>query len=180
MVEKMGKQLDEMFFYHQPTSFFTVDSRIPRIIRELMTEADGCLKLSYLVGGSGALRKTIYELLKKEKAEGDNYQDKIMWLKQKYPQVYEGYFDILANVKDMTSENLHEQDGSWEPWSNKDLRLFIGTVKEVLYELYVTPDQKAKARDAIMALKARSSLKSSDPTTEIESPNNTEPALPKS
>lgn len=158
-IERIDKELDDLFFYHQPTSFFTVDSRVPLVIRNLMNEADGCLKLNYLVGGSGALRKAIYELIKDQQAIGDSYQNKIKSLKQKYLYIYGGYFDILANVQDMTSENLHEQDGSWEPWDSKDLRLFITTVKEVLYEIYVTPDQKAQAKDAVMKLKSRSSLK---------------------
>ena len=33
--EKEITELDEVFFYHQPTSFFTIDNRVPRVIREL-------------------------------------------------------------------------------------------------------------------------------------------------
>lgn len=161
---KVEQELDDLFFYNQPTSFFTVDSKIPKIIRELITEAEGCLKFNYLVGSSGSLRKAIYELLKHQKALGSNYEDKIKWLKKKYPNIYPGYFDILANTQDMTSENLHEQEGDWKPWSAKDLRLLIATVKEVLYELFVTPAQQAKALDDVLKLKERSSFKKNNKT----------------
>jgi len=44
--------IDQLFFYHQPTSFFAVDKRVPHIIRELITEAEGCLRMNFLTGAS--------------------------------------------------------------------------------------------------------------------------------
>ena len=38
--------IDKYFFYHHPTSFFTLDERIPYVIRELIAEADGCRKMN--------------------------------------------------------------------------------------------------------------------------------------
>lgn len=148
--------LDEWFFYHQPTSFFTVDSRIPEKIRTLITEAEGCRKMNYLVGGSGALRKAIYEFLDEQEAEGDTYEDRIKWLKTKYPYIPSEYFDILANVQDMTSENLHEQQGSWESWDNKDLRLLVTTAKDILQEVYVRPAQNQETLKEVLELKQKS------------------------
>jgi hypothetical protein len=37
-------QLDSYFFFHQPTSFFTIDDRIHSELRELISEAENCLK----------------------------------------------------------------------------------------------------------------------------------------
>src|SRR3989304_584372 len=36
-----GQELDNVFFYSVPTSFFVMDSRIPRVLRELVSEAEG-------------------------------------------------------------------------------------------------------------------------------------------
>ena len=66
--------LDSTFFYSVPTSFFVIDRRIPRIIRELITEAEGCVKMNFLTGASACTRKAIYELTVKENAEGDRYE----------------------------------------------------------------------------------------------------------
>ncbi len=43
-------ELDEHIFFSVPTSFFVIDERIPRIIRELITEAEGCVKMNFLTG----------------------------------------------------------------------------------------------------------------------------------
>jgi len=115
-----SNNLDDFFFYHQPTSFFTINALIPKLIRDLVSEADGCGKMNFLVGASGSLRKAIYELLKNQGADGNQYEEKIKWLKDKFPNVYPEYFDALANIQDMTSENLHEKEGSWEPWQRND------------------------------------------------------------
>ena len=47
---KEDVDLDSAFFYSVPTSYFVIDARIPGIIRELITEAEGCLKMNYLTG----------------------------------------------------------------------------------------------------------------------------------
>lgn len=39
--------IDDLFFYSVPTSFFVLDQRVPKILRELLTEAEGCLKSNF-------------------------------------------------------------------------------------------------------------------------------------
>lgn len=145
--------LDKYFFHHQPTSFFTINPLIPEKIRDLVSEAEGCREMSYLVGASGALRKAIYEFTKDQLAEGESYQDKMKWLKEKYPNIHSGYIDALSNIQDMTSENLHEKDGSWVPWGNDETQFLIEVVKAVLDEVYVMPKNKQSVIDRISALK---------------------------
>ena len=146
---KDGKKvelLDDVFFYHQPTSFFTIDSRIPEKIRSLISEADGCRKMAYLVGASGCLRKAIYELLKiqeiPKKLEDKelSYEVRIKQLKEKFFNIDSDYFDILAGIQGMTSDNLHE--GSWDSFDLSAFTLLLETTKEILYEIYVLPDEK--------------------------------------
>lgn len=70
--------IDDAIFYSVPTSFFVLDDRIPAIIRDLITEAEGCIKMNFLTGASACMRKAIYELLVIAKAEGTDYeQDQI-------------------------------------------------------------------------------------------------------
>jgi hypothetical protein len=93
-----NKDIDSKLFYSVPSSFFVVDNRIPAAIRELITEAEGSVKMNFLTGGSACTRKAIYELLVKEKAAGDDYQTKIKSLKNRYSSVDGELFDILGHI----------------------------------------------------------------------------------
>lgn len=149
--------LDGAFFYSVPTSFFVIDTRIPKIIRELITEAEGCLKMNYLTGASACCRKAIYEFTIIEKAEGSDYESRIKFLKKKFPAIDPDLFDILCHIKDMTSDKIHEQ--SWDKWDSKHLTLFLETLKAVLHEVYVIPDEKrsrsSKVRDLLKPVKEK-------------------------
>ena len=151
-------ELDSLFFYHQPTTFFTLDSRVNEKTRRLVSEAEGCAKMNYLVGASGCLRKAIYELLELEavskindKSVALDYGDRITILKGKYQSVPPEYFDALANIQGMTSEQLHE--GDWKPWTQSEFNFLVETVKEVLTEVYVRPKEKASVLEKILSLK---------------------------
>jgi len=142
--------IDSKIFYSVPTSFFVMDSRIPSIIRELITEAEGCLKMNFLTGASASMRKAIYELTVKEKAEGKDYESKIKFLKSKYQSIDSALFDILAAIKDMTSDKIHEQ--SWDKWESDNLKLIIETLKTILHEIYVLPKQKEERLKEVQQL----------------------------
>lgn len=154
------KDLDKYFFYSHPTSFFTLDERIPRIIRNLIAEADGCRKMNHIVGASGALRKAIYKFLKEQKANNQKdkkgkplpYKKQIKWVKGNYPQIPKELFSALSNIQDMTSEELHE-DKDWEPWSRDGFDFIVATVKALMDEIYVTPENRKKTLEQILLLK---------------------------
>ncbi len=133
--------IDAKIFYSVPTSFFILDNRVPTIIRELITEAEGCLKMNFLTGASACMRKAIYELLVAEKAEGIDYESRIKFLKRKYPDPDPSLFDILVHIQDMISDKIHEQ--SWDKWDSRYLKLIIETLKTVLHDIYVLPKMKA-------------------------------------
>jgi hypothetical protein len=134
------QDIDGAIFYSVPTSFFVLDDRIPAVIRELVTEAESCRKLNLLTGASACARKAIYEFLVKEKAEGDSYEDKIKSLKKRFTHVDPALFDVLGHIQDMTSDKVHEQ--SWPKWSSANLTLIIETLKAVLHEVYVVPQER--------------------------------------
>ena len=56
---KNGIDIDSNIFYSVPTSFFVIDNRIPKLIRELITEAEGSIKMNFLTGASACTRKAI-------------------------------------------------------------------------------------------------------------------------
>jgi hypothetical protein len=132
--------LDSKIFYSVPTSFFVIDSRIPSVIRDLITEADGCLKMNFLTGASSCMRKSIYELLVLKEIIGDNYEEKIKALKIEYQNIDSDYFDILASIQNMTSDKIHEQ--SWDKWDSNTLIMLLETLKIILYEIYVLPEER--------------------------------------
>lgn len=162
---KKAIDIDTVIFYSVPTSFFVIDSRVPRILRELITEAEGCLKMNYLTGASACTRKSIYELLHLEKVEGADYEGRIKSLKSKYPASDPTVFDILVHIQDMTSEKVHEQ--SWDKWESNYLKLIIETIKTVLYDIYVLP--KLKEERSINIQKLREKIKKDKRKDESES-----------
>ena len=153
------EDIDSHIFYSEPTSFFTVDTRVPEIIRELITEAEGSRKMNYLTGASACVRKAIYELLVHEKFIDGDYKDRIKSLKGKYPSIDPELFDELSHIQQMTSDKVHEQ--SWDKWDSPTLRLIIEALKEVLYEIYVLPDEKKQRKNKIQQLRQQTSKKPS-------------------
>ena len=121
------ENIDSQIFYSVPTSFFTIDKRVPKIVRELITEAEGSQKMNYLTGASACARKAIYELLNYEKVEGKDYEGSIKSLRNKYPSIDPELFDVLGHIQQMTSDKVHEQ--SWKKWdSTSDFRFGCGPI----------------------------------------------------
>jgi hypothetical protein len=153
LVDASEDEIDENIFFSAPTSFFTIDTRVPSIIRECITEAEGCLKMNYLTGASACMRKAIYELCIKEEAEGEHYEEKIKSLKEKNPQSDPDLYDILSHIQDMASDKIHE--ASWDKWDSKSLKLIIETLKTVLYEIYVLPGERKQRSSKIQQLREK-------------------------
>jgi hypothetical protein len=147
-----GAALDEAFFYSVPTSFFVLDQRVPRTLRELLTEAEGSLKSNFLTGASACARKIVYELAVIEESEGDDYEARIKSLKEKHPEVEADYFDTLLTIQQVTSSKVHEN--AFDGWESKHLRIILASLKEILHELYVVPALRLDRRKAVLGLKS--------------------------
>lgn len=143
--------LDNHIFFSAPSSFFTIDERIPKKLRELFAEAEGCLKGNFLTGASACARKVVYELAKREKADGEDYTEQLKSLKKKLPHIDADYFDTLIDVKDTTSSKVHENAS--DAWDSGHVRLILSTLIEVLDEIYVEPEIKKAKRAAIKKLR---------------------------
>ena len=102
-------RVDELFFFSVPTSFSTLDGRIPRVLRELITDAEGCLKSNFLTGASACVRKVVYELAALEGAQGNHYEERIKSLKEVHTSVESVYFDTLLTIQEVTSSKVHEE-----------------------------------------------------------------------
>src|SRR5260370_6322556 len=145
------QDIDSNFFYSVPTSFFVLDSRIPRVLRELMSESESCLKGNLLTGASACARKIVYELATLQKASGDSYEERIKSLKTINSSVEAAYFDTLLTIQQITSSKVHEE--SYDVWDSKHLTLILSTLAEILREIYVVPATRQERRKAILNVK---------------------------
>lgn len=139
---KFDAELDSVIFYSHPTSFFVLDARIPKVVREHMSEAEGCLKMNFLTGASACARKAIYELLLANGVaeSGEHYEERIKALKKKHPSVDPTLIDTLAMIQGLTSDKVHE--GSWERWDADHLKLVLETLRAILVDMYVVPAER--------------------------------------
>ena len=173
-----GEYLDNAFFYSVPTSFFVLDERIPRVLRDLITEAEGCLKSNFLTGASACAKKLVYELGVLNGAIGENYEDRLKSLKELLPSVEPAFFDTLLTIQQITSTKVHEN--SYDGWEAKHLRVILAALSDALTEIYVVPALRADRRQAILALKSELIPKAPSGTTQqVSSPRESHPqALP--
>ena len=146
-----NEDLDSKFFYSVPTSFFALDENIPKVLRLLFVEAEGCLKSNYLTGASVCVRKIVYELAILEKATGNNYDERIKSLKVIRGDVEPEYFDTLLTIQQLTSDKVHEE--SYDGWNSSHLKMLLSTLGEILILMYVIPELRKEKRAAILKLK---------------------------
>jgi hypothetical protein len=113
--------------------FLVVDPRAPVALRQLLDEADGCLNMSYVNGGTACARRAIDLILVTENASGEDYAECLQKLRDKQPAVAPTLFQILAMLG----------DGD-EPLSTDALRALIATIKAVVFEIYVQGPERVE------------------------------------
>ncbi len=145
--------LDDKFFYSVPTSFFVLDRAIPRVIRDVFTEAEGCLNGNFLTGASACARKVVFELARDRGATGNDYEERIKSLKATHPQIDPAYFDTLLTIHELTSNKVHED--AFDGWEATHLRLILAALKEIVTEIYVIPEVRKRKRQAVLDLKSQ-------------------------
>jgi hypothetical protein len=106
--------------------FLVVDVRVPVQIRQLLDEADGCLNMSFAMGGTACARKAVDVILDTEHAAADDYAASLLMLSEKHPAVAPALFQILGM--------LGQGEG---PLDVESLKALIVTVKAIVYEIYV-------------------------------------------
>lgn len=156
--------LDSKIYHSIPSSFFTMDERIPKKMRQLVDEAQECKKANLKTGASACLRKLIYTLLSDQlnkKAGKENvslkdlgyehYSDCIKDFKEYHPNLAV-FIEPLEDITGITSDQVHEN--SWDEISSKDIEICLVSIKDLLDELYVQPAILKERRDAILKMKA--------------------------
>jgi hypothetical protein len=132
-----GVDIDDAIFYHMPSSDFSCRPDIPEKLRELLEEANTCLKANALTGASACIRKAIYEFLAKHELKSKDYKEQIKELKKQYPTIDSQYFDILNDVQGITSIQLHE--GECEKYDARCVKLYLKVLQQVFFEVYILP-----------------------------------------
>ncbi len=143
-------EIDKNIIMNIPSSFFIIDDRIPRKFRDLIAEADKCVKNNCLTGASACIRKTIYEFIVKENLEGDDYDSKIKSMKIIYPNLDNTYVDLMSKIQGITSDQVHER--SYENFNSEDAKAYIELLKEIFNEIYVIPDELISKHKNILSL----------------------------
>src|SRR5262245_62896155 len=70
-----------------PPRFLTVDARVPPAIRQLLEEADGCLNMAFVHGGTAWARRPIEGILATERATGEDLDECLEKPKEKQTAV---------------------------------------------------------------------------------------------
>lgn len=145
--------LDAEMIFHQPPSFFAVDARIPKKLRDHIMEGEHALNMNMLTSASACIRKAVYEMLVSHSAVGDSYESKVKSLKNVFPGIDPTYFDDLAASVAVASNRVHEL--SWEKFDGAHCRLLLETVKTVVLEMYVVPEERKARSSALQGLRKK-------------------------
>lgn len=118
-------------------AFLNLDTRAPAAVRELLLEADGCLKAGFLVGGTVCAQRAVVALLQHENPEGASYEARLHGLSQKYPSVPQSLFALCIRLGAETSSKEMALD-------NERLKVLTVALKIMLYEIYVLGPDRAE------------------------------------
>ena len=142
---------DEHIIMSIPTSFFTIDERIPKKFRDLIEEAEKCIQNNCLTGASACIRKTIYEFLIKENAQGNNYDEKIKSLKGRCKTLDDQYIDMIAGIQGIMCDQVHEST-VFENFTSRHAKAYIAVLKEIFNHFYVLPKEASVKKAEIDTL----------------------------
>jgi len=121
-------------------AFLTIDPRVPAAVRDLLIEADGCLKAGFLTGGTVCAQKAVQVLLQHENAEGAGYEAKLHALSQKFPSVPQSLFALCIRLGESASKDHPALDV-------ERLKVLTVAMKIMLFEIYVLgPDRAERLR----------------------------------
>lgn len=121
-------------------AFLTIDNRVPQGVRELLIEADGCVKAGFLTGGTVCAQRAIQVLLQHEGADGATFEARMHALSQKYPSVPQSLFALCIRLGEATGKEHPALDA-------EKLKVLGVALKIMLYEIYVLgPDRTERLK----------------------------------
>ena len=141
-IEMLGDvgDIDDQVVMHIPTSFFTIDERIPAKFRNLINEAEKCISNNCITGASACIRKVIYQFISDRKLAGNDYEEKIKSLKTEYPSLDDSWITILCHIQGITSDQVHED--SYTKFKIGNAKAYLEIMKEIFNEIYVLPEER--------------------------------------
>lgn len=142
--------IDDKIIMHIPTSFFTIDERIPAKFRNLINEAEKCISNNCVTGASACIRKVIYEFILDRSLNGNSYEEKIKSLKTEYPSLDISWVTMLCHIQGITSDQVHED--SYNNFKIGDAKGYLEILKEIFNEIYVLPEDRKSKTSKISAM----------------------------
>lgn len=129
-------------------NFLNVDGRVPGALRDLLAEADGCLKMGFLLGGTVCAQRAIQSVLSIEGVTGANDDARLRALSDKFPGVPKVLFAVCARFRDSTG-------GENSPLDKERLNLLMVTLKFMLYEIYVIAKERTDSLEYLQKILER-------------------------
>ncbi|MGH9174163.1 MAG: hypothetical protein ACRD1H_07380, partial [Vicinamibacterales bacterium] len=129
-------------------TFLNVDSRVPGALRDLLAEADGCLKMGFLLGGTVCAQRAIQTLLTLEDVNGPNDDARLRALSDKYAGVPKVLFAVCARFREASA-------GDQTPLDKERLNLLMVTLKFMLYEIYVIARERTESLEHLQKILER-------------------------
>ncbi len=117
-------------------AFLTIDSRSPAAVKELLLEADGCLKAGFLTGGTVCAQRAIQALIQHENVDGPSHEAKLHALAKKYPSVPQSLFALCIRLGDASGKDHSALEAD-------RLKVLTVVLKIMLYEIYVLGPDRA-------------------------------------
>ena len=134
---------------HIPSSTYVIDERIPKKFRELIEEAEKCIKYNCLTGASACIRKIIYEFLIQENAKGDNYDERIKYLKGKFKTLDDQYIDMLSGIQGIMCDQVHECT-IYGKFQSSEAKAYLEILKEIFHHAYIIPEETKNKKTKII------------------------------
>jgi len=125
--------------------FLTLDVQISPTLRTLLTEADGCLTMSFFTGGGACAGRALDLLLAEQGITGADRAHSIQEIGKKHPAVADSFLRVLSLA-------LADSGGNWDA---ARLTLAVVILKAIAYEIYVLGPERTERATYVIGLLER-------------------------
>jgi len=125
--------------------FLTLDDQISPTLRTLLTEADGCLTMSFFTGGGACAGRALDLLLAEQGITGADRAHSIQEIGKKHPAVADSFLRVLSLA-------LADSGGNWDA---ARLTLAVVILKAIAYEIYVLGPERTERATYVIGLLER-------------------------
>ena len=115
-------------------AFLTPDGRVPLALRDLLVEADGCLKMSFLTGGTACIQRAVETLITLEGVQGADRAEQLKRLGERHASLPPSFLTLLNTSATPGNDKLDV----------KRLTLAIAILKAIIHEVCVAGPERAE------------------------------------